>query len=325
MAEHDRSDPYDPVDLTSGEARLQTCGQSVAAAPPFATAAVAYDEAVELNAGCSDTEGSSLKGDSNDMAGDSHGSQADAGRAASVHVPSWLQPASDQLATVSRLSPYYPWSDAFEAAQDMPSDTPRQSFEREKALLGLVCDFERLARRLAAILAAEHGLPADQRILPPTSGLGGIAGGYKVLCGNVFLKTSVDHAGIYGGDAHAGKAASHELKSLRSLLGVRVPGLYLPLMATARSAGITVVAIARLPIGDHTLVYGSCDAGNTVRIRDHAMNDMVRRVCRRLNLGAHPVGVTPFAAPPPKPQWLQSAPADAPIRSTVVLRAAGSE
>lgn len=209
-----------------------------------------------------------------------------------------VQPCDD------RTSPWFPWTESFEAAQDLPIGTAQQSFERERTLFQLARDFEALACKLTGILASEHGLPDEERSLPPARGLGGVAGGYKVLVGNVFLKTSVDHAGIYGGDAHAGKAASHELKSLRSLLDVRVPGLYLPLMATARHAGMTVVAVAKLPISDNTLVYGSSNAGRSVRIRDPVMNEMVRRVCRKLNLGGHPVGRPLFAAPRPRPQWL---------------------
>jgi hypothetical protein len=62
------------------------------------------------------------------------------------------------------------------------------------------------------------------------AGAGGVAGGEKFLCGNVFLKFARDAYGVYGGDEGAAKSASHELRSLRSLLGCDVPGLRFPLM-----------------------------------------------------------------------------------------------
>lgn len=55
--------------------------------------------------------------------------------------------------------------------------------------------------------------------------------------------------------------------------------------------GFRLIAMALLPIGPSTLLYGSADGGNTVHNDDPQLNDMMQKIGAELNLRPHKVGV----------------------------------
>lgn len=67
-------------------------------------------------------------------------------------------------------------------------------------------------------------------------------------------------------------------------------GLSLPLMATVDYLGHRVVAVAQLPIGRQTLVYGSDDQGRSVVTSDPHLSHLIRTACQRLHLAPHNTG-----------------------------------
>lgn len=57
--------------------------------------------------------------------------------------------------------------------------SPATELARTKSLYGLVLNFEKTAKRLAAIIVEESGLPVSHKSVKPVN-VGGIAGGEKV-------------------------------------------------------------------------------------------------------------------------------------------------
>jgi hypothetical protein len=56
------------------------------------------------------------------------------------------------------------------------------------------------------------------------------------------------------------KAAAHEFRSLNDIAGLGLP-LHFPLMTVVDYRGYRISAVAQLPIGKSSLVYGSADGG----------------------------------------------------------------
>ena len=55
--------------------------------------------------------------------------------------------------------------------------------------------------------------------------------------------------------------SGHELKGLMAYSSLRLKHLHLPLIALVDYRGFRVVAICVLPINQHTIIYGTNDAG----------------------------------------------------------------
>jgi Tfp pilus assembly protein PilF len=95
---------------------------------------------------------------------------------------------------------------------------------------------------------------------------------------------------LYAGDANAAKVAGHELKALTHLFNCWVPDLSYPMMALVDYRGYRLVGMSVLPIvGDASLVFGSADAGRTIRCDAH-VGEKLEVVGRKLNLKEHWVG-----------------------------------
>lgn len=68
-----------------------------------------------------------------------------------------------------------------------------------------------------------------------------------------------------------------------------VPGLAVPLMCLVDYRGFRLIAITVLPIGRHTLVGGTSDAGRNIHSSDPALNNKLARAAQLLNLKPHVV------------------------------------
>jgi hypothetical protein len=114
--------------------------------------------------------------------------------------------------------------------------------------------------------------------------MGGIAGGEKYIYCGAFFKFAVDDHGLYGSDELAAKAAGHELKGTRAILGSGVPGIAVTLQVIVEYLGFRLLVSAVLPIDPRsTLQYGSNDAGRTVHCT-HRWRLLAETLSKRLRL-----------------------------------------
>lgn len=93
-----------------------------------------------------------------------------------------------------------------------------------------------------------------------------------------------------GSDEAASKAAGHDLKGSVHYYNAGVKDLHLPLMAVIDYKGFRMTAQALLPLGEHSLVYGSADAGATVHNSNEKFNTIMEKAAKSLNLRKHMVG-----------------------------------
>lgn len=133
--------------------------------------------------------------------------------------------------------------------------------------------------------------------------MGGVAGGDKYVAGGILFKFATDvqlpsGEWLYGGktrnDEAAHKAAGHERKSLNEVLkfavmsGSRVGA---PMITVVDYLGCRLTAQALLPIRRDTLIYGSSDAGNTIKTGESASHFLgdIERLASALHLAPHRV------------------------------------
>ena len=93
-----------------------------------------------------------------------------------------------------------------------------------------------------------------------------------------------------GSDEAAAKAAGHDMKSVVHYFECGVKELRFPLMALIDYRGFRMTAQALLPLGESSLIYGSCDAGRTVYKEDILMNELIKKAAVNLNVRSHVVG-----------------------------------
>ncbi|PRP83038.1 hypothetical protein PROFUN_09893 [Planoprotostelium fungivorum] len=152
----------------------------------------------------------------------------------------------------------------------------------------------------AKIIISEFELPLERKTIKPIN-IGGVAGGTKYRVQNILYKFAFDTTlsndpplWMYGGESAdhraAAKAAKNEMKGLEAHSCCYVEGLSYPMMTLVDYLGFRVIAMAILPIDQDTLVYGSGDAGMTVRAVDVEMNEKMKQVAQRLNLRGHVTG-----------------------------------
>lgn len=149
-------------------------------------------------------------------------------------------------------------------------------------------EFTETASRIAKTIVSEVSLPMERKTIQPRR-LGGIAGGEKFLEEGIFFKFAIDAYKIYGGDKFAMKAAGHEIQGLRAYMSTETQGLSVPLSTIIDYAGYRVVASARLPISQDTLIYGSSDGGKTIHRVDPVFNKMMEDAAVQLNIKQHEV------------------------------------
>ena len=186
------------------------------------------------------------------------------------------------------------WNEKFQAAlgklrtvQDDGTST-LDAFSRAYAeLLNLNQDFIHTAKVFGKIIISEMYLPIDAKTIKPVS-VGGVAGGDKYVVHGILFKFAVDAHGLYGGDhVAAGKVAGHELKGLMAYMSCEIPDVNVPLMTLIDYRGFRIIAMSVLPINNGTLIYGSCDGGQTVKAEDPVFNRRMRYAAKKLNLAKH--------------------------------------
>ncbi|KAF2076806.1 hypothetical protein CYY_001883 [Polysphondylium violaceum] len=185
------------------------------------------------------------------------------------------------------------WNEIFQDTLDLPD-----SEEKFRKLSNIANDFVYCADTFGKIIISELHLPEDLKTIKPLA-LGGVAGGLKFKCHDIIFKFVVDTELIpghwmYGGakrsDEKAQKSAGHEIKGLNHFMELSSNTLRFPLMATIDYRGYRILAISSLPINKKTIVYGSCDGGQTVHDSDPIINKEMERIANILNLRGHQVG-----------------------------------
>ena len=71
---------------------------------------------------------------------------------------------------------------------------------------------------------------------------------------------------------------------------LKVPGLYVPLMALIDYRGFRLIATSVVPIGKDTLVYGSADAAKTIHNDVPEFEEKMAHAAQALNIKHHAVG-----------------------------------
>lgn len=118
-------------------------------------------------------------------------------------------------------------------------------------------EFQAVVQRVVRTIVDERAVPEPQRTIRPID-IGGVAGGMKYMVDGVFFKFALDQGGLYGSDALAMKSASHEFRSLMDIACHAIP-VFFPLLMMTDYRGYHITAVAQLPVGSNTLVYGSAD------------------------------------------------------------------
>ncbi|GAM27028.1 hypothetical protein SAMD00019534_102030 [Acytostelium subglobosum LB1] len=177
------------------------------------------------------------------------------------------------------------WNSEFQNLLEM--DDSLDKFER---LASLEHDFVYAAEAYGRIIISEHLLPNEMKTIKPVS-VGGVAGGDKYIVQGILFKFAVesDTFGLYGSDENAMKAAAHELNGCTSILNSGIKGLHVPLMAYIDYRGFRLMALSLLPINKLSLVYGSCDAGQTVHTSNTMFNHLMSTTSKVLNIKPHRV------------------------------------
>ena len=144
------------------------------------------------------------------------------------------------------------------------------------------------------IIIEEQNVPDDKKTIQKSSA-GGIAGGEKFKVNGILFKfahdTNLGPLWLYGdnerNDQFAAKAAGQELLSA-NYVGSRHPQLRIPLMALLDYWGQRLIGMALLPIGNHSILYGSDNAGIDVHA-DKRVAPMMDEIGKSLNLKKHTV------------------------------------
>lgn len=179
------------------------------------------------------------------------------------------------------------WNNRYQELFELPVNTPVEDRKRKEAMQQLVSEFTTFSRRVASTIVQEMDLDSSLKTIMPHN-KGGSAGGEKFVYGNVLFKFARDWKGIYGGDEFAQKAACLEITHMNAVIDASIPQLHTTLSAVFYVRGHRVYATALAPLsGKTSLVYGSDDAGLTVRNSSRAMNVMALRLADELHLKPH--------------------------------------
>lgn len=180
------------------------------------------------------------------------------------------------------------WHEEFQRLLERPVTTPADANEQARLMTKLQHAFAAACLPTVVTIVSELHLSSAEKTIRPFAA-GGIAGGVKYVCNNVFFKLQVDTSGLYGGAQFAAKAAGHELKGAVAVLRARIPNLHVPLHAVIDFCGVRCLAQTLLP-GDSggRLAYGSEDGGITAEC-DDSLAELMTPLGASLNLRPHPV------------------------------------
>eukprot|EP01130_Rhizamoeba_saxonica_P015612 TRINITY_DN7051_c0_g1_i2.p1 TRINITY_DN7051_c0_g1~~TRINITY_DN7051_c0_g1_i2.p1 ORF type:complete len:846 (+),score=172.47 TRINITY_DN7051_c0_g1_i2:247-2538(+) len=161
-------------------------------------------------------------------------------------------------------------------------------------------EFSQFATDYGNIIISEKNLPVWEKSIKPL-GVGGIAGGEKFRVRGLFFKFAKDtqigtNSWMYGSykpnDGIAMKAMGNDLSALEALEKCEASSeLYLPKMCLVDKNGYRLCCMSDLPIRKDTLVYGTCDGGNSIfdASEDPHLLNVVQRISKEMNLTTHNV------------------------------------
>ncbi|GAM25978.1 hypothetical protein SAMD00019534_091530 [Acytostelium subglobosum LB1] len=191
------------------------------------------------------------------------------------------------------------WNGEFQDILKLPASTAK--FDE---LTFMAMDFVKTAETYGNIIIKEMFMPNHLKTIKPIN-IGGVAGGAKYICQNILFKFAYDQkigeSYLYGGkvpsDYGASKAAGNELRGLsyffQNVMDHDFGQINVPLMCLIDSYGYRLIAISVLPIKKDTLIYGSSDGGNTMHNDVDEVNEMMEKVCKKMNLKGHLAGLDP--------------------------------
>lgn len=158
-------------------------------------------------------------------------------------------------------------------------------------LIGLAEDFVTSAVRYGQIIISEVYLPPSKKTIRPNESIGGVIGGEKFVVQNILFKFALDIHNVFGGNHDsAAKVAGLELKGLQAYMSTNTPDLCYPLMALIDYKGFRLVASSLLPLTSSSLIYGSQDAGATIKKASPPFTARIEEASAKLNLKLHEAG-----------------------------------
>ena len=172
-----------------------------------------------------------------------------------------------------------------------------------KSMHEVTKDFIFVAKLYAEVIVSEKHLPIEEKTIKPSSSHAGVAGGVKFVAGGILFKFSEDHrfpngTYLYGGGQPdveaAAKACGQERKSLEQVIKTRhLHGIIAPLMTTIDYRGERLSCQMLIPgiSNEQSLVFGSTDAGLTIRVPDENSSILgpIRELSKVLFLAPHAV------------------------------------
>lgn len=181
------------------------------------------------------------------------------------------------------------WNSRFQAVLERPAETAIAAQSRQEELSEIVASFVRRTGPIARTIVRESALEVDERTIKPESAMGGVAGGAKYVVDDVVYKFAVDDHGLYGGAAHALKAAACEVRAINAALQKSVSHLHFALSALFIVRGHGVIATARLPVTKDTLRVGTADGGRTLRNGSVRVRRLLGALGKSMGLAPHRV------------------------------------
>ncbi|EFA79915.1 hypothetical protein PPL_06735 [Heterostelium album PN500] len=182
-----------------------------------------------------------------------------------------------------------PWNESFQELLDRPVNSHEEERVRNLNISHFSQILANTAKKYVKALVQEVHIAPELKSIKPFEA-GGFAGGEKFRIDNMFIKFALNPHQIYERNNpvsyFANKAAGHELKSINALVSCGVPNLHFPLMCLLNYRGFRLIVISELPINSNTLVFGSSNAGETIKENDTVFKMMVK-IGEILNLKTH--------------------------------------
>ena len=180
---------------------------------------------------------------------------------------------------------------------ELDTESEGRKFQEKLKILSELVEISELfistALLYGRIIISEAFLPESERSVKPIKS-GGQLGGRKYLVRGILYKFSLDDSDVFAKNRDplwaSSKIAGHELKGLKMYQATNTYPLCYPLCCLINYMGLQLVAMTELPIGRDTLVYGSDDAGMTVKTGDPEVNGLVKMASTQLKLCSHKCG-----------------------------------
>lgn len=208
------------------------------------------------------------------------------------------------------------WNARFQQLFKMPESTPEEQDKKNKAMTMVADGFVSIAKACAVLIILERNLPPNLMTMKPCE-IGGVAGGVKYKARGILFKLSNDPRippfkdqegnvkkkylyGIHEPNYElAAKAASLDLNAastyndLFTEIRKRHPeknlSVHVPMQTIMEFMGYRLTAMPFLPIDKKTIIYGSCDGGQTVHNRKTGLSEALELAAQDLHLCGHEV------------------------------------